>query len=34
MYFNLMIWKEEINKSWLTINDVEKIILSHYDALK
>lgn len=34
MYFNLMIWKEEINKCWLTVNDVEKIILSHYDALK
>lgn len=34
MFFNLMISKEEVNKCWLTVNDVEKIILSHYNASK
>lgn len=34
MFFNLMISKGEVNKCWLTVNDVEKIILSHYNASK
>lgn len=34
MFFNLMISKEEVNKCWLIVNDVEKIILLYYNVLK